>query len=440
MDIWYYLMVPFTFLLKLFYGIFNSYGVAIILFSLAIKVVLFPLSLKGKRGMIQMNMLNGKIQKLQKQYGKDQQRYQMEVQKLYEKEGANPMGGCLWSFIPLFILFPVYAVVRRPLKYWLGLGNETIGLITSAVTGAGVTLNSGYPEISIFSELYKSPSLLATVQTAVPDVDIYGINFSFLGIDLSATPSWKFWANGISWASIGLVLVPVLCAVTAFLSSQIMMKTNQMGNQNEQVAQQSKMMMWLSPLMMLWFGVVMPAGMGVYIISNSVFTTVQELICGKMLKKDYEQAAEAARLREIEEKEEEKRLRREKAEQRAREAEEARRNKGKKKEKDPDEARMTPEQKAASRVGMRQYARGRAYDPDRFGGVTPYHEDLAKQPAPVEEEEPVEGEFPAAEEAPVVIAPPAESGEPALDTELEELNAELDAAMDEAGADESKED
>ena len=102
---------------------------------------------------------------------------------------------------------------------------------------------------------------------------------------------------------------------------------------------------------------------------------VQELICGKLLKKDYEKAAEAARQRELEEKEEEKRLRREKAEAKAREAEEAKKNKTKQKALDEAEAaKIPPEVREASRSGMRQYARGRAYDPKRFGEVTSYDE------------------------------------------------------------------
>ena len=361
MDIWYTLMLPFTWLLKVFYSFFNNYGIAIILFSLAIKVILFPLSLKGKKSMIQMNMLSGRLQKLQKQYANNQQKYQEEMQKLYEKEGVNPSGGCLWSFIPLFILFPIYAVVRRPLKYWLGLNDTIIAAVTTAVTGTGAVLNKNYPEISIVSHFFNEPSLLQTAQTAVPEANLYGINFNFLGIDLSANPNLRFWEGGISWNSIGLLLIVVLCAVTALFSSVIMMKTNQMNNQNQQMAGQSKMMMLMSPLMMLWFGFVMPGAMGVYIISNSVFSTIQEIICAKILKKDYEKAAETARLREIEEKEEEKRLRREKAEAKAKAAEEA--------------AKIPPEVREASRSGMRQYARGRAYDPARFGEVTPYRED-----------------------------------------------------------------
>ena len=76
----------------------------------------------------------------------------------------------------------------------------------------------------------------------------------------------------------------------------------------------------------------------------------------------------------MEEKEEEKRLRREKAEAKALAAEEARKNKGKKQPKDADDDRIPPEVREASRVGIRQYARGRAYDPARYGEVTPYDE------------------------------------------------------------------
>lgn len=376
MDIWYYLMMPFTFMLKLFYNLFNSYGIAIILFSLLIKVILFPLSLKGKKSMIQMNMLSGQQQKLQKQYANNPQKLNEEINKLYEKEGVNSMGGCLWTMVPLLILFPVFAVVRRPMKYWLGLGDSVIEAVTNAVKNAGITLSAGYPEIDMVSHFYKDPGLLATARAAAPEANIYGINLNFLGIDLSATPNLKFWEGGITWSAIGLLLIVILCAATALLSSVIMQKTNQMGNQNQQAASQNKMMMLLSPLMMLWFGFVMPGAMGIYIIANSVFSTVQEVICGKMLKKDYEEAAEKARLREIEAKEEEKRIRREKAERHAREAEEARKNKGKKKEAD-GENKMTPEQREASREGIRQYARGRAYDPNRFGAVTPYTDPTA---------------------------------------------------------------
>lgn len=441
MGIAYYLMMPFTWLLTFLYQFFNSYGIALILFALVVKVILFPLSLKGKKGMIQMNMLNGKIQKLQKQYAKDQQKYQQEVQKLYEKEGANPMSGCLWSFLPLFILLPLYAIIRQPLKYMMGLTGEQITAVAQALNWGSVAASNGWIKEAAefanvgYNQLYLAslitPDKVAVAQAAVGETmkEIFSINFSFFGVNLALQPHLKFWLDGVM--GFGLFLVPVVSALTSILFSLVTTKTNNLNNQNQNNST-NMMMLLMSPIMSLWIGFAMPAALSIYWIANNVLGLAQEIISGKLLKKDYEKAAEAARLREIEEKEEEKRLRREKAEQRAREAEEARKNKGKKKEKDPEEARMTAEQKAASRVGMRQYARGRAYDPDRFGGVTPYHEDLEKA-AP--EEEP-----PAVEETPVAVEIPAAPEETALDTELEEINDQLDAAIEGEPADEPKED
>ena len=106
------LLSPFVWVLNTFYQMTGSYGLALILFALVVKIILFPFQLKGKKSMIQMNMLSGQMQKLQKQYGKDRERYNAEIQKLYEREKVNPMGGCLWSFIPLFILLPLYSIIR----------------------------------------------------------------------------------------------------------------------------------------------------------------------------------------------------------------------------------------------------------------------------------------------------------------------------------------
>ena len=122
-------LMPFALLLKFFYDFFQSYGIALILFALIIKLVLFPFSLKGKRSMIQMNLLSGKMQQLQKQYGKDRERYNLEIQKLYEKEKVNPMSGCLWSFIPILFLMVLYGIIREPLTYFMGLSIEQIQLI-----------------------------------------------------------------------------------------------------------------------------------------------------------------------------------------------------------------------------------------------------------------------------------------------------------------------
>lgn len=444
MDIWYYVMTPFTWLLTVLYRAFNSYGVALILFALVVKVILFPLSLKGKRSMIQMNLLSGKMQKLQKQYGKDQQRYQLEVQKLYEKENVNPMGGCLWSMIPLFILLPLYAIIRQPLKYMMGLTPDQIGAVANSLNWASAAVGHGWIKEAAdfanvgYNQMYLAslitPENLSAVQAAAGETlkAIFPINFSFLGVNMALIPKLKFWVDGLM--GFGLFLVPVVSAATSVLFSVIMQKTNSMnGQQNAQANSTNKAMMLVTPLMSLWIGFSMPASLSVYWIANNVFGLGQEIICGRMLKKDYEAAAEEAKRREEEEKEEEKRLRREKAEQRAREAEEARKNKGKKKKEDADAEKMSPQQREASREGIRQYARGRAYDPARFGGVTPYFDpssgkvveaaklNAAAEKAPAADEDTTPEETAVETAAPETVAP-----ETAVET----------AAPEEAAADE----
>ena len=125
------ILQPFAWLLLFFYRAFNSYGLALIIFGIVIKLLLFPVTLKSKKSMIQTTMLSEKMQKLQKMYGKDRERYNLELQKLYEKEKVNPMGGCLWSLIPMFVLIALYGVIREPLTYFMGLTGEQIQVLAA---------------------------------------------------------------------------------------------------------------------------------------------------------------------------------------------------------------------------------------------------------------------------------------------------------------------
>ena len=382
MDI---ILRPFAWLLLLFYNVVHNYGVALILFAILVKVILFPLSLKGKKSMIQMNMLSGKMQKLQKQYVNDKERYNEELQKLYEKEKVNPMGGCLWSMIPLFILIPLYSVIRQPLKYMMGLSKDQITAVSTALNWEALVESgavsaktaSAYGELCMASLINESN--LAAVQAAAGSDKIFTMNFNFLGMDLSQIPTWKFWSNGMDWTTIGLFLLVAVSAVTGILFSVITQRTNNVNQQaqNEQAAKTNRMMMLMTPLMSIWIGFMMPGLLCVYWIANNVLSMAQELICGKLLKKDYEEAARVQAENEAREKEEEKKRKRENAERRAREAEEAKKNKkkGVPAKKDPSKQDLTVAN--VSRVGLRTYARGRAYDPDRFGGVTPYRDPSA---------------------------------------------------------------
>ena len=392
------ILKPFAWLLLTFYNIFNSYGLALILFAIVIKLILFPVSLKSKKSMIQMNLLSGKMQQLQKQYGKDRERYNLEGQKLYEREKVNPMGGCLWSLIPMIVLIALYGIIREPITYFMNLSMDQIkevaqllnwdtvavtqGWVTQAMMdkAGGVFENGAYNQLYLLSLI--NDSNLASLQAALGEAGsgLFVMNFQFLGLDLSLIPTWKFWTGGLKWSSIGLFLLPLVSTGVSFLSMKVSMATNKMNTktQNAQMDQTNKIMMWMMPLMSLWIGFTVPAGLSVYWVAQYFVTMAQEVICGRMLKKDYEAARLAAEERERQEKEEEKRRKEEARLERARRIEEEKQNKGKKKSGQKKKKDEEPDQegvnKEDSREGIRAYARGRAYIPGRFGGVTPYQD------------------------------------------------------------------
>ena len=367
------------FLMILYKGT-GSYVLALIIFTILVKLVLFPVSIKSKKSMMKTQSIQGKQQQLQKQYGKDQERYNQELQKLYEEEGINPMGGCLWSLIPLPILWGVYAIVRRPLFFMYNLTSDQVTAVQEAVEGVvgEISGNTSYIEIQIANLLNTDSSAFEAAQAALGDAASKistTIDFNFLGINLSQTPKLKFWADGISWGSVGLFLLPILLAVVAFLSSWISQKTNKINKDDTNTATDAttKQMLIMMPIMYIWFGFIMPAGMCIYMMISVLLQMVQDFLASKMLRTKFME--EQAKKEELEQQKklEEKRKRQEKIEERQRQEEEAKKNRKKHAAVQKKKADTGPKTDKGA-IGIRRYALGRNYEPDRYGGVTPYRD------------------------------------------------------------------
>ncbi len=401
MDIWQILMTPFSWLLKLFCEVFDSYGIALLLFTVVVKIILFPLNLKGKKSMIKMNVVNGQLQEIQKRCGNDKERYNQEVQRFYAENNVNPMGGCGWSMIPLFILWPLYAIIRRPLKYMMNLTEAASGKVAevlgwTAKMGSEFT-PAGTNELTLASMM--SAGNLESAKTAATAAGasaagMFVIDFDFFGIDLSQIPQLKFWEGGMTWASIGLFLLPVISAAFSVLTMLVTQKTNQM-NKDQPAPKMNLSLILMGPIMSLWIGFAMPAGMCLYWIANSVLGMVQEIVSGRMLRKDYEAAQKEMEIQAAKAKEAEKERRRLAAEKKAAAIAAG---------KDPKKAHQKKNREAgvdlsASREGLRAYARGRAYDPNRYP-VTPYWDPDSKYKP---KEEPVD-ESPLTEEEKQIVA------------------------------------
>ena len=389
--------VPFSWLLMALYNLFQNYGVAIILFALVVNLILTPFMGKSKQSMLRQQRLQPRLKELERRHGANQQKYQEEVQKLYQEEKINPMSGCLWSLIPFPILIALYSVIRRPLSVMMGLAEETVTAIQTTLENLGAfSMDALSSQQQAYYEIFLSQAAhenLDAVLAIAPDFQ--DISYSFLGLNLGNVPNWKIWQFDFSSAetllpAIGLFLIPVISAGLSYLSMKLSMARNDSGEGNEQAEAMNKSMGIMMPLMSIWICFIMPASMGIYWIANSVFGMIRDwgltkYYTKKMLVDDTEWL-EREKRREAEEAEYE-RKRVEAERRKAAGIIEDNKNTSKKKQKAAEKQKKEELKAAAiaaekaerrerlgvqeneipaSQVGNRRYARGRAYDPDRF--------------------------------------------------------------------------
>ena len=380
-TIGYYICVPFAWLVRLFYNLTGSYGVALILFTLVIKLIMLPFQMKSKKSMMRMSRVSGQMQDLQKRYAKNQAKFQEEMQKLYEEEGVNPMSGCLWSFLPLPILMALYSIIRQPITHFMMLSKDVLQTVVQSVADAGVDLTNivmmdkvtGAPALKdglYQMAAYGQINLVKAVQEmglSTPD-GWFNVNYKFLGLDLTATP-WEYIKSfTFTWAVIGVILIPILAGLSQFVFSKLTMKTQPQADAAGGASMKS--MMYMMPLMSVYIAFIMPAALGVYWIAQSVFSLIQEAILNKTfsakLSEEEEarfQARQADRQRRMEEA---------RVQEQQRKQEEQKKKTLREKQQAAQAAKAVKAAKAATstteagRVGDRPYARGRAYKADRY--------------------------------------------------------------------------
>lgn len=380
-TIGYYICVPFAWLVRLFYDLTNSYGVALILFTLVIKLIMLPFQMKSKKSMMRMSRVSGQMQDLQKRYAKNQAKFQEEMQKLYEEEGVNPMSGCLWSFLPLPILMALYSIIRQPITHFMMLSKDVLQTVVQSVADAGVDLTNivmmdkvtGAPALKdglYQMAAYGQINLVKAVQEmglSTPD-GWFNVNYKFLGLDLTATP-WEYIKSfTFTWAVIGVILIPILAGLSQFVFSKLTMKTQPQADAAGGASMKS--MMYMMPLFSVYIAFVMPAALGVYWIAQSVFSLIQEAILNKTLSAKME-AEEEARF-QARQADRQKRMEEARIQERQRQQNEQKKQTLREKQQAAQAAKAVKAAKAATstteagRVGDRPYARGRAYKADRY--------------------------------------------------------------------------
>ena len=377
------IMWPFSQLLNILFTLTGSYGLAIILFAVVIKLIMLYPSAKSKRNAMHMARMNPRMQEIKKRCGNDQERYAMEIQKLYKENHVNPMGGCLWSFLPLPILIALYGIIRRPVINFMLINEprpkalEDLETVRNLLTDLGyqITGQQAYEEISIARGITEH---LDEVTAVVPNV--FPIDFHFIGIDLTAIP-WNAVSQMISGhltpAILVLVLIPIISGLLNLLLSVLSMRVSPATD--ETMKSQQTMMMVMMPLMSAYIGFILPASLGVYWISMSLFSIVQEVILqkyyGAKLDKEEAEREEAARQDRIRRMQEAKAHPHVQGKNTSRDKQKRLAQQGAAKKK---KRNSTTE---AGRIGDRPYARGRSFGShyDELDDETPSEENNEKQ-------------------------------------------------------------
>lgn len=390
--------VPFGWLLNFLYQLTSSYGLSLIIFAVLVQIVLLPITAKSKKSMMKMTRLQPRINAIKEKYANDQQKQQEAMQQLQKEEGVGMgCGGCLWSFVPLLILIPLYTIIREPLTNMLGASESVRNEIANIL---GLSTSNGYWQIEAAQAIFNDPSRFAGIE-GITQQTLEGINFNFLGIEMGSIPDFNIFGENWAWnwAHIGAVLVPLISAGSQILQTQISRRmndslvTNEKGLQDKeaaaqsQSAQTSKMMLWMMPLMSLWIGFSVPVALSLYWFVGGLVRTVEDTILTKKYRTIYD-AEDAERLKKALEAEaieaEKERIRAEKRAanpdgitdntskkklQKKQQAEEAAAKAAAKKEYDAKKGiveEAPEEKKTLSGIADRPYCKGRAYDPNRY--------------------------------------------------------------------------
>lgn len=260
--------------------VLQNFGLAIIAFTIIVKLVIFPFSVKQQKSMAGTARLSKKQRELQEKYGNNRQLLQEEMSKLYEKEGVKPMGGCLTSIIPMIILFGIFYAVAYPLTNTLHINADSVNQAVnymSTIPGYVTNANPTYQQIAlmkIFPNIVNTETIQSLFTTAdIDKIHMFSNSFGLFGFDLLSVPADKgFW----SW----YLVFPVFCFLSNVGSQFIMQKVNDTNMGQQQGCM--KIMLYVLPLFSAYIAYSVPCALAFYWIISAVISLVQSVVLAKI--------------------------------------------------------------------------------------------------------------------------------------------------------------
>ena len=279
----------FGYLLELLYNLVNNYGLAIILFTILIKIILLPLSIKQQKSLKKSTEMQEKMKVIQFKYKNNPEKLNQEMMNLYKTEKMSPFSGCFSSIIQLIIILSMFWLVSQPLTYMKKVNPEIINNYKQEISQNAET-RTAYPEIAIIEQKGATDSAVQ-------------INMDFLGIDLSKVPTQSL----NDWR---VYIIPLLYILTSVISvrmtismqkkqankdkkKEIVVEDGKVQEEEEinPMEQMNKSMMYMMPIMAVMIAIIAPLGLALYWLVSNVLMIIERLIINKVMS--YKEKKEA---------------------------------------------------------------------------------------------------------------------------------------------------
>lgn len=279
----------FGYVLNLIYGLVSNYGLAIILFSVLIKIIMIPLSIKQEKTLRKNQKIQEEMKIIQIKHNGNQEKINQEMMELYKREKMNPFGGCFSIIIQFILLFAMFYLVRSPLTYMKKVNNDVIENQKTEIRQelGDNSISANYPEMSVIKYIKDKD---------MKDNEMY-INMDFAGLDLSKVPQENF--NDIK-----VFIIPVLYVISSVISIKLSTNINnkkekednnkeekeQKDDPTEMAAQMNKSMSWMMPILSVTISLMAPLGLALYWLVNNIIMIAERLILNKIFSKEEENA------------------------------------------------------------------------------------------------------------------------------------------------------
>ena len=291
-----FIATAFGYILNFIYNLVNNYGIAIIIFTILLKLIMLPISIKQQKTMKKTARVQEQVKEIQEKYKSDQLRMNQEMMDLYKRENMNPFSGCLVTLVQFFIILSMFYLVSRPLTYMRQVEPDIINGYVNEIQKENPNQRVAYTEIAV-------------IKAKAATDERVNLNMDFFGVDLSDVPTENLNDPKV-------YIIPALYVITSLLATKLVRSSNEVKkkeneeaevikeepkktgkelvkkdkddeiNEEEAMEQMNKSMRYMMPVMTLSIAFIAPLGLALYWFVSNLLNIIERLITNKFVKEE----------------------------------------------------------------------------------------------------------------------------------------------------------